>query len=203
MDYKRIQDQNRNRQMAQKINNRTGSAKGLSQKFDSGILSGIKPGNIGEINNVIWPFSFVFSSQDVNPGQSVINSFSVTQEAGFIMRSMTKQVYLKDTITGFYTYIDPFAVSESVNSANGLSFTLKDAQSSREFNGRAAQDIDTLGNANFPTFYPSTVFLLPNQTMQILFTNNHPTNVYRPYVVVSGYRIRVADAQNILSTVTG
>ncbi len=201
MDNQRIREQNRNRQMAQKLAQKSG-AKGLEQKFDHGILSGFRPGNIGDINQVIWPFSFVFSSQDVNPGSSVINSFSVTQEAGFIMRSMTKQVYLKDGF-GFYTYIDPYAVSESTNSANGLSFTLKDAQSSREFNGRAAQDIDTIGNANFPTMYPSSIFLLPNQTMQILFTNNHPTNIYRPFVVVSGYRIRVSDAQKILSTVTG
>lgn len=175
----------------------------MAQKFDHGILSGFQPGNIGDINRVIWPFWFTFSTQNISPGQSFVASFSVTQEAGFLMRYVTKQVYTVDPITQFMTYIDPFNFNEDVNSANGLVVGMKDAQSSREFYGRSLQDIDMWGSANFPTYFPSAVFLLPNQTMQLTLSNNSATETYVPFVSVVGYRVRVQDAQKILSTVSG
>lgn len=178
-----------------------GSAANLQDKFQRGILAGFQPGNIGDINSVIWPFFFQFSASDVNPNQSVIQSFSVTQEAGFLIRQISQSSFLK---TGpNYSYIDPFLADESLNSANGLVFGLQDAQSTRQYNGRALEDISMLGSANFPTIYPSTVFLLPNQTMQLTLANNDPVNVYRTFVTVFGYRVRVANAQQMLSTVSG
>lgn len=111
------------------------------------------------------------------------------------MRYVTKQVYLVDPITQFQTYIDPFNFNEDVNSANGLVVGMKDAQSSREFYGRSLQDIDMWGSANFPTYFPSAVFLLPNQTMQLTLSNNNATQTYMPFVSVVGYRVRVQDAQ--------
>lgn len=205
MDFNRFKQSNRNRQMAADLSRRgmacPEGAKGLDDKFSRGIQSAFAPGNIGDINNVIWPFYFIFQPQDISPGQSLIQSFSVTQEAGFLWRSASAQVFKK--VAGEYIYIDPFAVDESVNSPNGLVFGYQDAQSTRQFNGRALQDISTLGNANFPTIWPSTVFLLPNQTMQLTLSNNNATETYRASVVVSGYRIRVKDAQKILSTVSG
>lgn len=211
VDYNRMKMANRNRQMAANLQRRgmsgmgaapsSGSAQDLSQKFDRGILSAFSPGNIGAINNVIWPFFFTFQPLEIAPGQSLIQSFSVTQEAGFIWRSHSAQVFKKTNTD--WTYIDPFGTDESTNSPNGLVFALQDAQSTRQFNGRTLQDISTLGNANFPTILPSTLFLLPNQTMQITLSNNNATETYLAYVTVSGYRIRVADAQKMLSTVSG
>jgi len=176
-------------------------AEGLSQKFDRGIQAAFAPGNIGDINNVVWPFFFTFQGVDIAPGQSLIQSFSVTQEAGFLWRSASAQVFRK--VAGNYEYIDPYLADESLNAPNGLVFGYQDAQSTRQFNGRALQDISTLGSANFPTIWPSTVFLLPNQTMQLTLSNNNATETYRAWVTVSGYRIRVQDAQKVLSTVSG
>jgi hypothetical protein len=212
MDMKRMREANRNRQMASKLVRKSGfgaasgggqasGAEALAEKFNRGILSGFQPGNIGDINQVIWPFMFLFESPDIAPGQSLTTSFSVSQEAGFLWRSTSAQVFRK---TGpDYSYIDPFLADESINSANGLVFGFKDAQSSREFNGRALQDISTLGNANFPSVYPSTIFLLPNQTMQIILSNQNATETFKGFVTVTGYRVRVPNAQQILSTVTG
>lgn len=196
-----IRDANRNRQMFQRLAERYGGAEKLAEKFERGILTGFQPGNVGDINRVVWPFFFPFSSQqDVNPGQTVLESFSVTQEAGFLWRTTTKAAFLK---TGAdYSYLDPANYDDSQANANGLKFVIRDAQSTREYHGRSGQDLDTLGHANFPTINSSTVFLLPNQTMQIQFTNTHPTRVYRPYVVFFGYRLRIEDAQKILSTVS-
>lgn len=211
MDMNRMRMANRNRQMQQRLNNRgMGSAPapagqgaiGLQQKFSKGVSSAFTPGNIGEINNVIWPFAFRFQPQDIIPGQSLIQSFSVTQEAGFIMRSISQQTFKKDGF-GNYSYVDPFAVDEGANAPNGLVFALKDAQSTRDFNGRTLQEIADLGNANFPTVYPSSIFLLPNQTMQISLTNSNPTDTFFCFVTVWGYRVRIQDGQNILSTISG
>jgi hypothetical protein len=215
MDNRYMKQQARNRQMAQHLARRGmgdapidvpagyvgQGAQGLSSKFDSGILTGFKPGNIGEINNVIWPFAFQFSADDLAPNGSGSFSFSVTQEAGFLMRQISHATFRKNG--NDYEYIDPFYFDESANSPNGLVFTIEDAQSSRVYNGRVSEDIAMLGNANYPKIYPSTVFLLPNQTMLINMSNTNQVETYRSFVTVWGYRVRVADSQNILSTVTG
>jgi hypothetical protein len=215
MDYRTMREQARNRQMSQQLVRRLPPQSGadgnagrqLQQKFSQGILAGIQPGNIGDINRVIWTFAFQFQSQngavaDIAPGQSQTLSFSVTQEAGFLMRTMSHSTFR--LVGSNYEYIDPFYFDESVNSPNGLTYTLQDAVSSRLFTGalqgRTSKEISLLGNANFPWVYPSTVFLLPNQTMLLNLTNSG-TETFRTFVTVWGYRIRVEDAQKILSTV--
>jgi len=211
-----MREQNRNRQMANRLQRRgmgyasspsNGGAVSLTEKFQTGILSGFQPGNIGDINRAIWPFAFQFSASNILPGQSVVSSFSVTQEAGFLIRQISHSTFR--LVGGVYTYIDPFYFDESSNSPNGLVFTLEDAQSSRNFNGRTPKDISVLGNANFPSIYPSTLYMLPNQTMLLNLSNttNQPninTNeTFRTFVTVWGYRIRTEEAAKILSTVTG
>jgi len=221
MDYRKIRDNNRNQQMNSQLNRRLAPQSGaegnagreLQDKFSHGILSGIQPGNIGDINRVIWPFAFQFQTangvvQDIEPGQSQTLSFSVTQEAGFLMRTISHSTFrrLGAVAPYFYEYVDPYYFDESSNSPNGLSFSLQDAVSTRQYtgslNGRTNEEISMLGNANYPFVYPSTVFLLPNQTMLLNLTNNSPiSETYRTFVTVWGYRIRVEDAQQILSTV--
>lgn len=221
MDYRKYRENNRNNQMQQQLDRRFAPQAGgegnagreLQQKFASGILSGIQPGNIGDINRVIWPFAFQFQSQngavaDIEPGQSQTLSFTVTQEAGFLMRTISHTTFrrLGAVAPFFYEYVDPYFFDESANSPNGLTFSLQDAVSTRLYtgslNGRTNQEISTLGNANFPKVYPSTVFLLPNQTMILNLTNDSPiSETYRTFVTVWGYRIRLENAQEILSTV--
>lgn len=212
MDHRYMKQQSRNRQMAQKLARRGmgdlpdgivgEGAQGLTEKFETGILSGFKPANIGDINSVLWPFFFQFSTNDLAPGASDTFSFSVTQEAGFLMRQISQVTYRK-LDSGTYEYINPFYWDEDANSPNGLVFNIEDAQSSRVYNGRTAEEVSMLGNANFPKIYPSTVFLLPNQTMLLNLSNTNTIETYRCYVTVMGYRVRVQDAQKILSTVSG
>lgn len=216
MDYRSIRQAERNRQMQANLERRINAPQAggggnagreLQQKFSRGILDGIQPGNIGDINRVIWWFAFQFQSQngsviDIAPGQSQTLSFTVTQEAGFLLREISQATFRLNG--GIYEYVDPFYFDEAVNSPNGLRYTLQDAVSSRVFTGslqgRSNQDIAMLGNANFPKVFPSTVFLLPNQTMLLNLTNSG-TETYRTFVTAKGYRIRVEDAQQILSTV--
>lgn len=186
--------------LVRRWNTKTVPAKALENKFESRNLKNFKPGNVGDINQVIWPFFFTFTSQDVSPGQSVFDSFSVTQEAGFLWRYTIRAVFKK--VGSNYEYIDPYIADESLNSANGLSIVIRDAQSTREFHGRTPEPIDNIGVPNFPSINSSTVFLLPNQTMQIQYSNNHPTNIYRPFICFVGYRVRIGDLQKVLSTVS-
>lgn len=218
MDFRSIREQNRNRQMAEQLNNRGippqvgaggNGGRELQQKFSRGILDGIQPGNIGDINRVIWPFAFQFQSAngqvlDIAPGQSQTLSFTVTQEAGFLMRTISHSTFRRIPVSSDLQYVDPYYFDEGANSPNGLTYTMQDATSSRLFTGslqgRSNKEISLLGNANFPSIYPSTVFLLPNQTMLLNLTNSG-FETYKSFITVWGYRIRVEDAQKILSTV--
>jgi hypothetical protein len=44
---------------------------------------------------------------------------------------------------------------------------------------------------------------LPNSTVEAIFSNKDAARTYVPFVTFFGYRVRIEDAQNILSTITG
>lgn len=163
----------------------------------------LTPGNIGDINSVIWPYWF---STDIpqSPlafGQTLQTGFSVNYEAAFIFMSFTKVVYLVEgeVPDDSWTYLDPDVAQPS---APGLTFTLRDGSSSRQFYNTPTL-MDHCGNPRFPTKFPRPMMMLPNQVMQISFTNSHPTNVYVPFITAFGYRMRVDQAQKLLSLVYG
>jgi hypothetical protein len=178
------------------------SAQQLDFNMSNSLSPLLQPGNIGDINSVIWPFYF---STDIPATPLAVNEtlqtgFSVTQEAAFIWMSYTKAVYLVEGEAPLdsWTYLDP-AIQPS---APGLVFTLRDGSSSRQF-FNSPINIDTYGNPRFPTKLPRPIMLLPNQVMQVAFTNNHPTNVYVPVITAFGYRIRIDQADKLLSLVYG
>lgn len=163
----------------------------------------LTPGNINDINAVIWPFFFT-TDVPLTPlavGDTFQTGYSVTHEAAFIMMSFTKTVYLVEgeVPNDSWTYLNP---DVSTPSAPGLTFTLRDGSSSRQlFN--TPMNIDHYGNPRYPTKFPRPVMLLPNQVMQIAFVNSHPTNLYIPFITAFGYRIRIEEAQKLLSLVYG
>lgn len=162
----------------------------------------LTPGNIGDVNSVIWPFYFTTDRPDtpLAANETFQTGFSVTQEAAFIFMSFTKSVYLVEgeDEDASYTYLNPAFQP----SAPGLVFTLRDGSSSRQLFNRPI-NIDNYGNPRFATKLPRPVMLLPNQVMQVAFTNQHPTNVYLPFITAFGYRIRIDEAQKLLSLVYG
>lgn len=161
----------------------------------------LTPGNLGDINRVIWPFFFTTDTPEESIGQNQTfqTGFSVTQEAAFILMSFTKTVYL-ETDENEFTYADPNDSSIANNLCPGLTFTLRDGSSSRQlFN--TPIEMGHYGNPRFPTILPRPIMFLPNQNVQIAFTNTHPTNLYLPKITCFGYRIRVEDAQNFLGLV--
>ncbi len=179
------------------------SAQNLQWNLSNALGPQLTPGNIGDINSVIWPFYFTtdIPSAPIEPGQSFLTGFSVTQEAAFIFMSFTKTVYLVegDAPDESWTYLPPAPFAAS---APGLVFTLRDGSSSRQLYNTPT-NLDHYGSPRFPTKFPRPVMLLPNQVMQIAFTNTHSSNRYVPFITAFGYRIRIDQAQQLLSLVYG
>lgn len=175
------------------------SAQNLQFNLRQNLNPLLAPGNIGDINNVIWPFYFTTEIPDesIAANETFQTGFSVTQEAAFIWTSFTKTVYLDDE--GSWGYLNPDGDQPS---APGLTFTLRDGSSSRQlFN--TPMNIDLYGNPRFPTKLPRPIMLLPNQVMQIAFVNSNPTNAYVPFITAFGYRVRIEQADKLLSLVYG
>ena len=163
----------------------------------------LRPGNVGQLNDVVWPFYFstrdsLNSTAIVNPNESVRTQFSVTQEASFVMLQYTKTVYIVNG--NDITYIDPD--NSLTGSAPGLKYLIRDAQSSREF-FNVPLNIDQVGNPRWPTVLPAPQMFIPNSIIEVDFINSHPTNVYAVEMQFFGYRLRTEKAKDILSLVYG
>lgn len=165
-------------------------------------LGPMAPGNVGEINRVIWPFWFSteMNGEGISQNESLQTQFSVTLEASFIVMAIAKTVYQTNVTP--WNYLDPNA-DGLLGRAPGLTFTLRDSSSSRQFFGKEPIALGHIGNPRFPTMLPRPMLLLPNQMMEIQFQNSHPQNDYLPVLTFFGYRLRLENAQQILSTVSG
>jgi len=160
----------------------------------------LRPSNVGNINEVIWPFYFATPVEQVNPSTNKRSQFSVTQEAAFVLMNYTKTVYILDTNTNDISYIDPDDVS--TGQAPDLKFFFRDAVSSREFFNHPI-DMNLIGTPRWPSVLPSPQMFLPNSTVEIGYINDHATNVYLVQTQFFGYRIRIEKAKDILSLVGG
>jgi len=167
-------------------------------KNNPNLDNGMVPGNVGAINRVIWPFYFTTSFITLAPQTTINTGFTITQEAAFIWMSYTKVVY---ELTGGtdYTYVDPDQAG-ATSIAPGLSFTIHDSQSGRDFDNFPI-NLDGVGNPRWPTMFPKPTMFLPNSNIQISFNNSDVAKTYCPRITAFGYRIRIDDAQNILSLV--
>jgi hypothetical protein len=161
----------------------------------------LSPGNLGDLNRVIWPFWFTFTAPQLPPNKNSTGVITVTQEAAFVWMSFTKVVFKQDPITLAVTAIDP-DVSGAAGKATDLTFSIKDAQSTRLFT-QLPVTLDTVGVPRFPTTLPSPLLFLPNSTVEVSYFNADPVNQYIPFITFFGYRVRIDEAQKILSTITG
>lgn len=175
-------------------------AMSLKANLDAALPATLRPGNVGSINRVIWPFFFTFTAPELAPNSASQGFTTITQEAAFVWMSYTKSVY-KKTAGPVYTYVDPDDYS-SVGQTDGLKFTLKDAQSTRTFHN-SPLEIDSIGNPQFPSVLPTPILFLPNSTIEITYQNDNASDTFVPFITMFGYRVRIEDAQRILSTVVG
>lgn len=155
------------------------------------------PGNVGDINRVIWPFWFTSSKVTLEPNTTAQGNITVTQEAAFIWVSYQITVMLEDVGNpNNYEYIDPDQPGAS-GKFNDLTFLFIDSRSQRQYSNRPV-DANQAGHWKFPTILPTPQLILPNANLEWNFTNNNANNTYRPFISMFGYRVRVEHAKDIL-----
>lgn len=169
----------------------------LKQNLQTKLPNYLAPGNVGDINRVIWPFYFTTDKVIVPPETNIRTSFTVTQEASFVWMYYTKTVLVLDTDTNAESYLDPDGVN---NFASGLSFTIRDPQSQRQFFNRPI-DLDHVGNPRWPSTLPAPQLVLPRSSLEVQFFNDDAETTYIPSLTFFGYRIRMENANELLSTV--
>jgi len=159
------------------------------------------PGNIGDINQVYWPFWYSTSKVTLTPGDAAASEFTVTQEAAFIITGYTKSVFKESNVTpGNFEYIDSDQAGAAGKIAR-LAFTFRDAVSSRVFHDKP-MDINEVGYWRNPTKMSTPMLLLPNAAFEVEWVNNDANNTYVPYLTFYGVRVRVEKAREILGTVS-
>lgn len=157
----------------------------------------LAPGNVGDINRVIWPFYFTTDKVEVQPNSNQRTSFVVTLEASFVWMYYTKTVFVKDAVSGEESYLDP---DDTSSFASGLSFFMRDPQSQREFFNRPIR-MEHVGNPRWPSTLPAPQMILPRSTIEVNFINETDDTIYIPQITFFGYRIRMEHQQELLSTV--
>lgn len=172
----------------------------LKANIDKSLAPNMRPGNVGAINRVFWPFWFTFTAPELTPSSSSTGFTTITQEAAFVWMAYSKAIY-KKSAGPVYTYVDPNDET-AAGAVDGLKFTLKDASSSRVFHN-SPLEIDCVGNPEFPSVLPTPIMFLPNATIEISYTNDNSTETFVPFMTFFGYRVRIEDAQSLLGTVVG
>jgi hypothetical protein len=188
---------------AKQVNREEISPFELEKRLLNARLGNLMPGNVGDINKIVWPFWFTFNAPVLSPGTSSTATFTVSQEAAFIWMSFSKAVFLRTGTAPNWTYtaIDPNDES-AAGDADGLNVIFRDSQSSRTFQ-RNPMPLDAYGLPEFPTVLNTPLMFLPNSTVEAQYSNTNNTNTYVPWITFFGYRVRIEDAHEILSLVTG
>lgn len=178
------------------------SAVDMKTNLDNSLPEFLRPGNVGDINKVFWPFWFTAQGPVLAPEQSGQGVVSVSQEAAFICVAMTKTVLRNDG--DVYTAAGSQDQLTDDNRVVGLRYSMRDAQSSRTFHDKP-QHIDTLGSWLNPTVLPRPLMFLPNSQIEFNFVNDGGSKVgtYLPFITMFGYRLRIENAKDMLSLVQG
>lgn len=177
------------------------SAQTLGYNLAQGLDSSLMPGNVGDINRIIWPFWFTTSQVTLEPNQAGQGNITITQEASFIWTGYSKVVLLEETGgPGQYQYIDPFQPDDSAK-ANDLNFLIRDSQSSRQFMNKP-MSINMISDGRILTNLPTPQLILPNSNIEVTYQNNSASATYRPFITFFGYRLRIDHSKDILSTIS-
>lgn len=186
--------------------------KGLHQAMATFLPQQLVPTNLGGLNTVAWQFQFtvdfdlsqtpVWQTQVGLTGNGAISSFTrltesfqVTQEAAFLMMGIMRHAN---------DYND-------AGDLGPLTFEFRDAQSSRYFNNEPTP-IQMFGQKGYMSYMAVPMILMPNARFEITLgcnldqgiTQQVPADASGKHTcTMFGYRIRVQDADKVLSTIFG
>lgn len=172
------------------------SVQDLKTTLQNSLPSYLMPSNIGDLSEVAWFFwyqmNFDFGTNPtLSPSTRQQQSFQVTQEAGFLLMAVS------------WTY-------NSYSTAGALGpwqIEFRDRQSSRQFNDNPIP-VQMIGTRSRPMILPTPLFLLPNaffDGVMSTFQNGSQTTEGTSQHQFSffGFRVRVENADQILSTILG
>jgi hypothetical protein len=169
----------------------------LRQQMADSLPDYMMPGNVGQINQVTWTFyfnlTFDFGANPTwSPATTQTQSFQVDQEACFLMMGITRS-------------------SSAYNTAGELAplqIEMKDRQSSRVFDNSPIP-IQAYGTQANLTVLPTPFLLMPNAFFDVTMTTFQAgtqttiSATSQQHLSFFGYRMRVQDAQAVLSTIFG
>jgi hypothetical protein len=170
----------------------------LKQNLAQVIPPYMMPGNVGGYNKVTWPFWFQVNFDfGTNPTWSSAirstQSFQVTQEAAFLLMAISRKSYGYSTASE----LSPTQVE------------IRDRQSSRQFNDRPIP-YQMIGKKSRPSVLPTPLLVMPNAFIDVTMSSWLPNGVSQATVGTGkfqlsffGYRIRVEDADKVMSTIFG
>lgn len=172
-------------------------SQGLKQHLKKLLPPGMVPGNVGHVNEVMWPFFHVLqfdfgTNPTYGPTTTQSRSFQVTQEACLLLSKITRKSY-------DYSNASDLAP---------LSITIRDRQSSRQLNDRPIP-IQMIGKKSRPTVLPTPYLIMPNAFIEVevrsWLTAAQTASVGSGKfdLVFEGYRIRIEDQDKVLSTIFG
>ncbi len=158
----------------------------------------LMPQNVGDIDMVAWPFYYAFDL-DFGDNPTLTNlsrqtaAIQVSQEAGFLLIGLS-QNFQGETEAG---PLGPYQI------------TIRDNQSTRQFNDLSIP-IQAIGSNSNPTVLDTPLLFYPNASITIeattwLSSTESLVTVgsSQMQIMAYGVRIRLDDANSVLSTVFG
>ena len=178
----------------------------LEQNLKKFIPPHLMPKNVGNIHKVAWPFWYSVefnlnddatfnASDDLTSALRLTSSFQVSQEAGFL-------------ITGISRHADDYSGGGDLGP---LQIEIRDRQSSRFFNNRPIP-IQNIGIEGYETEFPTPFLVMPNAFIDVELSTflesgvtqnvaGDPTGLHQ--FTFHGFRLRIQDAQKVLSSIFG
>jgi hypothetical protein len=154
--------------------------------------------SLKDVNQIIWPFIFSTGFIETSPTKTFAEkNITITAEAGFVATKIIKQVFEKIS-PNVYKLVD--SKDYTAAQIESLQIAISDPQSGRNF-FRNPMPIQSIGDAFFPTKLEGRPMILPNSALRVEFYNNGAKK-YFSNISIIGYRIRIENAQELLSLVT-
>lgn len=190
---------------SQPVTNNAGQLRSNLAKF---IPPHLMPKNVGHLYNVQWPFHYSMTFnlsqtqpwQDNAPGAVSRNTrqsrfFQVTQESAFLFTAVSR-------------HCDDY---NSGGDLGPLQIEIKDRQSTRFFSN-APIPLQMLGQEGYPTVMPTPFLVMPNAVIEAEISSYLDEGVIQNVpdgssgiiqLTFLGYRMRIENAQAILSSIYG
>ena len=177
--------------------------KGLGHAFGQFMPKGYAPTNVGHLNHVSWYFQYTmnFDLSETNDWPNLtsntkqVRSFQVSQEAAFLMMGVMRHAEDYD----------------DAGDLGPITIEFRDKQSSRFFNDNPIP-IQMIASKGYVSYMPVPMLVLPNAQMEVTMgthladgvSQNVPgTATGKHNITCWGYRIRVKDADKVLSSIFG